>query len=106
MAEAVGLIIKCDSVFQTSHLHNIWPQYVNAIELVEKNSNIFFGDLQMSHNDHTYTRNDITGFEHVLSKIGYLITSHLFQVICLENSIKITYQILSIYASLFFRIAI
>lgn len=64
LAEAVGLIIKCDSVFQTSQLQNIWGQYVTAI----------IGNSQLSHND-------ITGFENLLSKIGYLLTGHLFQVI-------------------------
>lgn len=73
MAEAVGLIIKCDSVFQTSQIQNIWPQYVNAIELVEQNSNNFLESSQLS-------PNDVTGFENILIKIGSLLTGRLFQV--------------------------
>lgn len=73
LAEAVGLIIKCDSVFQTSQLKNIWPKYISAIGLFEKNSTNLFGNIHFSNSD-------LTGFETVLSKIGYLLTGHLFQV--------------------------
>lgn len=82
LAEAVGLIIKCDSVFQTSQLQNIWCQYVSVIT----------GNSQLSHND-------ITGFENLLSKIGYLLSGHLFQVTYrsissnnIENCVKNCYM--------------
>lgn len=75
LAEAVGLIIKCDSVFQTSQLQNIWSQYVTAI----------IGNSQLSHND-------ITGFENLLSKIGHLLTGHLFQVIGKSEHIFVNFD--------------
>lgn len=82
MAEAIILIIKFDSIFQDSQLTQIWPQYVSVIKLAEQNIDILTS--KQTSNEKKYMINDIDGLKNALSKIDFLLSGHLLQVIVIQ----------------------
>lgn len=71
MADAIILIIKFDSIFQSSAFQHVWPQYMNAIKSTEKNIKVF---------NEIFTISDIIGLKNILSKIEHLVSGYLFKV--------------------------
>lgn len=84
MAESIVLIIKFDSIFQDSQLAQIWPQYTSVIKLAEQNIDIL---TSRASNGTKYIVNDIDGLKNALSKIDFLLSGHLLQVIFLTQFI-------------------
>lgn len=74
LADVICLIIKFDSILEHSQLKNLWPHYVNAIQIAEQNQR----RCRDANSDKT--GDDANGLRNVFFKIDYLISGNLFQV--------------------------
>lgn len=79
LADVIILIIKFDSIFQTSAFRNIWTQYIKAILSTEKNIKMF--KAKSGNAEKSFSMTDTTGLKNVFSEIEHLVSGNLFKVL-------------------------